>query len=290
MAKAKKRKGQAPQSNFVLLNRSILDWEWWSDMYVTHFFIGLILLANHEDKSVRGIKVKRGQLLTSVSKLESRLLMNHNCILNCIKKLKSSGEIIDDVKPNKYRIITIVNYDKFQGFVDRSTDNCADNNTGNRTDNQTGNTTDNSADTNNKYISNDIYKKDKKVSVCPLGATDTVKKETPPSAVSPGGEPPTAFDYEKIDWRVVQVFEGEDGRRLVFGKGMPYKSVCRFARANNIDDYTAGDFHSAFKLSGAPFPRNWEKIFLGFAKATGKQQWEFRQRLSNGEYIEQWTD
>lgn len=48
--KAKKQNKQAPKPNFVLINRSIFEWEWWGDIYVTHFFIGLILLANHEDK------------------------------------------------------------------------------------------------------------------------------------------------------------------------------------------------------------------------------------------------
>lgn len=226
---------------------------------------------------VRGIKVKRGQCLTSVSKLESFLLLNHNCILNCIKKLKSSGEILDDVKPNKYRIITIVNYDKFQGSVIRSTDN--------RTDNATDNTT----DTNNKYISNDIYIKEKKVSVAPTGQTDTVKKETSPSAVSPEGEPPAAFDYEKIDWHIIQTFEGDEGKDLVYGN-IPYKSVGRFSRVNGIDDYTASEFHTAFERSKTPFPRNWQKILVRYNKLDCKEQDKFIKRLHSGEFREKWTE
>lgn len=277
MARRKKQNKQAPKPNFVLINRSIFEWEWWGDIYVTHFFIGLILLANHEDKMVRGIKVKRGQHLTSISKLESELLMNHNCILNCIKKLKSSGEILDDVKPNKYRIITIVNYDKFQGYVDRQTDNITDNITDNRTE------------TNNNNISKDILNKEKKVPVAPTGQTGTVKKETPPSAVSPDGEPPTAFDYESIDWHIVQSFKGDGGKDLVYGH-IPIRSVRRFAKAQGIDDYTASDFHSAFRKSKTPFPRHWEELFVRYSKADSKQQTEFEKRLLNGEYIEKWTE
>lgn len=243
MARQKKQNKQAPKPNFALINRSIFDWEWWGDIYVTYFFIGLILLANHEDKMVRGIKVKRGQCLTSVSKLESFLLLNHNCILNCIKKLKSSGEILDDVKPNKYRIITIVNYDKFQGSVIRSTDN----------------------------------------------RTDTVKKETLPSAVSPEGEPPTAFDYEKIDWHIIQTFEGDEGKDLVYGN-IPYKSVGRFSRANGIDDYTASEFHTAFERSKTPFPRNWQKILVKYNKLNCREQDEFIKRLHSGEFREKWAE
>ena len=272
MARRKKQNKQAPKPNFVLINRSIFEWEWWGDIYVTHFFIGLILLANHEDKMVRGIKVKRGQHLTSISKLENSLLLKRDCILNCIKKLESSGEIIDDVKPNKYRIITIVNYDKFQGVIGK-----------------TDNSTDNSTDTNNKYISNDIYIKEKKVSVAPTGQTDTIKKESTPSAVSPSGEPPAAFDYEAIDWHKVQEFKGGEGKDLVYGH-IPIRSVRRFAKAQGIDDYTASDFHSAFRKSKTPFPRHWEELFVRYSKADSKQQTEFEKRLLNGEYIEKWTE
>lgn len=289
MAKSKKQNKQAPKPNFILINRSIFDWEWWGDIYVTHFFIGLILLANHEDKMVRGIKVKRGQCLTSVSKLESFLLLNHNCILNCIKKLKSSGEILDDVKPNKYRIITIVNYDKFQGSVIRSTDNRTDNKADNKKDNRTGNTTDNRTDTNNNNISKDILNKEKKVSVVPTGQTDTVKKETSPTAVSPEGEPPAAFDYEKINWSIVQTFKGDDGRNLVYGN-IPYKSVGRFSRANGIDDYTASEFYTAFERSKTPFPRNWQKILVRYDKLNSREQDKFIERLHNGEFREKWKE
>ena len=276
MAKSKKQNKQAPKPNFVLINRSIFDWEWWGDIYVTHFFIGLILLANHEDKMVRGIKVKRGQCLTSISKLESCLLLKRDCILNCIKKLKSSGEILDDVKPNKYRIITIVNYDRYQGVIGK-------------TDNRADNRADNNTDTNNNNISKDILNKEKKVSVVPTGQTDTVKKETSPTAVSPEGEPPAAFDYEKINWSIVQTFKGDDGRDLVYGN-IPYKSVGRFSRANGIDDYTASEFYTAFERSKTPFPKNWQKILVRYNKLNSRDQDKFIERLHNGEFREKWKE
>lgn len=285
MAKLKKQNKQAPKPNFVLINRSIFEWGWWKDIYVSHLFVSLILLANHNAKVVKGIEINRGQHLTSVKELSFITGMSETAIKSSLKKLKSTGEIVDDVKPNKYRIITIVNYDKFQGIVSRST---TDNATNSKTDNKTNNATDN-ATTNNKYISNDIYIKEKKVSVAPTGQTDTVKKETSPSAVSPEGEPPAAFDYEKIDWHIIQTFEGDEGKDLVYGN-IPYKSVGRFSRANGIDDYTASEFHTAFERSKTPFPRNWQKILVRYNKLDCKEQDKFIKRLHSGEFREKWTE
>lgn len=289
MAKRKKQSKQAPKPNFVLINRSIFNWGWWKDVYVSHLFISLILLANHDTKNVKGIEINRGQHLTSVKELSFITGMSETAIKTNLKKLESTGEIIDDVKKNQYRIITVVNYDKFQGVVGRSTtDNATDSKTNNETNNSTNNTTDN-ATTNNKYISNDIYKEENKVSVAPSGQTDTVKKETPPTAVTPEGEPPTAFDYEKIDWHIVQVFEGDEGKDLVYGH-IPLKSVRRFAKAQGIDDYTACDFNSAFKKSGTPFPRHWEELLIKYNRAESEQQREFEERMLNGEYKDKWTE
>lgn len=273
MAKSKKQNKQAPKSNFVLINRSIFDWGWWKDIYVSHLFVSLILLANHNVKVVKGIEINRGQHLTSVKELSFITGMSETAIKTSLKKLKSTGEIVDDVKPNKYRIITIVNYDKFQGIVSRSTTN-------NATDNAT---------TNNNNISKDILNKEKKVSVVPTGQTDTVKKETSPTAVSPEGEPPAAFDYEKINWSIVQTFKGDDGRDLVYGN-IPYKSVGRFSRANGIDDYTASEFYTAFERSKTPFPRNWQKILVRYDKLDSREQDKFIERLHNGEFREKWKE
>lgn len=289
MAKSKKQNKQAPKPNFVLINRSIFDWGWWKDIYVSHLFVSLILLANHNVKVVKGIEINRGQHLTSVKELSFITGMSETAIKTSLKKLKSTGEIVDDVKPNKYRIITIVNYDKFQGIVSRSTTNNATNSkTDNKTNSKTNNATDN-ATTNNNNISKDILNKEKKVSVVPTGQTDTVKKETSPTAVSPEGEPPAAFDYEKINWSIVQTFKGDDGRDLVYGN-IPYKSVGRFSRANGIDDYTASEFYTAFERSKTPFPRNWQKILVRYDKLDSKEQDKFIERLHNGEFREKWKE
>lgn len=270
---------------FVTLNRKIMDWEWWSDDAIFRFFAGLIMLANYQDGQYKGKTIKRGSFVTSMPNLCAIFQASDKKIRRCLKCLVETGEITD-VPTNKDRLITIVNYEKYQSVLPLTKRQVKGKNKSKdkREDNEQV-----KGKAIKQYISNDIYKKENKVSVAPTGQTDTVKKEAPPSAVTPEGEPPAAFDYEKIDWHIIQVFEGDEGRDLVYGH-IPIRSVRRFAKAQGIDDYTASDFHSAFKRSKTPFPRDWEKLFVRYSRADSKKQDEFESRLLNGEYIEKWTE
>lgn len=99
---------------FILLNEKIMDWEWYNDLYTYKFFTSALLLASYKDTSYQGINIKRGSFITSIPSLSEKMHLSETCIRNCIKKLVSTGEIIDTVLPNRCRIITIVNYDKYQ--------------------------------------------------------------------------------------------------------------------------------------------------------------------------------
>ena len=54
---------------FVLLHRSILDWEWYSDLHTRVLFLHLLVTANYEDKDWMGITIKRGERVYSRAKL-----------------------------------------------------------------------------------------------------------------------------------------------------------------------------------------------------------------------------
>lgn len=277
---------------FIGLFRSLLNWEYAEDDAVFSCFVKLLLAVNYKDNKWCGEVIKRGSIIGSMDTLCTTLHMKKDKLKRCLNALSECGTITVMVKPNKYHLIIVNNYNMYQnvvvGISDNLTANSSANNPADKTaDRTTDNTTDSTANnpaTTKKYI----YKKDKKVSVAPTGRTDTVKKETPPTAASPEGEPPAAFDYEKINWKVVQVFEGDEGKGLVFGNNMPYRSVCRFARANGIDDYTAGDFHTVFERSGIPFPRNWEDLLLRYSRADSKQRDEFKEQMLNGGYSKLW--
>ena len=80
---------------------------------MVHLFIYLLLKASCEDKQWQGILVKRGQLITSNASLSRDLKLSAQQVRTCIKRLISTGEITYQAT-NRYAIITICNYDRYQ--------------------------------------------------------------------------------------------------------------------------------------------------------------------------------
>ena len=101
---------------FQLISHSFFDdWQWKGDTYVTCLYLWLLNGAEEKTRCVRNVELKRGQLLTSVDKICIKTRLSRQSVKNSIKKLIESGEISEEVKPNKYRIITIINYDEYVG-------------------------------------------------------------------------------------------------------------------------------------------------------------------------------
>lgn len=98
---------------WVLLHRRFLEWEWWDKAEMVQVFLYLLLNANHADQKWRGVRVKRGQLVTSVAKIASDTGLSVQTVRTCIKRLKSTSEITSK-STSAYTIITICNYGKYQ--------------------------------------------------------------------------------------------------------------------------------------------------------------------------------
>lgn len=97
----------------IKIDRKILNWEWYSDYKMVHLFIHLLLKANYKENTWQGIKIKRGQLITGLSKLSENTGLSMSQTRTCLDKLQNTGEIA--IKPtNKYSIITICKYDTYQ--------------------------------------------------------------------------------------------------------------------------------------------------------------------------------
>ena len=101
------------KSGFQMISHSFFeDWQWKGDAYVTCLYLWLLNGAEEEERYVRGVELKRGQLLTSIDKICLKTRLSSKSVRNSLRKLKESGEIEEEVKTNKYRVITIVNYDE----------------------------------------------------------------------------------------------------------------------------------------------------------------------------------
>lgn len=110
-----------PQLNgFVVLHRSLLNWGWHSDPATGWLFVNLILLASHAPTEWRGIKLDRGQLITGRKSLADQTGLSERQIRTALERLKSTGEVTIKTT-NKYSLVTLVNYRKFQDIHDAST-------------------------------------------------------------------------------------------------------------------------------------------------------------------------
>ena len=111
-------------NGYIKLYRSILDWEWWDSPKTRDLFIYLLLAANWEDKRWRGIWVRRGQLVTSRDELAKAVGISVSSVRTSLDRLKSTNEITFKTT-HQYTLITIVNYEKYQGNDINSTNEIA---------------------------------------------------------------------------------------------------------------------------------------------------------------------
>lgn len=100
-------------TGWVKLHRQLIDWEWYNDVNTTRVFLHLLLVANHKDNNWRGIEIKRGQRLTSISGLASETNLSIKNIRTSIKRLKSTNEVASQ-STAQHTVFTMVNYDLYQ--------------------------------------------------------------------------------------------------------------------------------------------------------------------------------
>lgn len=100
-------------ASWIKIFRELLQWEWFQKAEMVQLFIYLLLKANCVDKQWQGITIKRGQLATSNTTMRQDLRLSEQQIRTCIKRLISTGEITYK-STNRYVVITICNYDKYQ--------------------------------------------------------------------------------------------------------------------------------------------------------------------------------
>ncbi len=97
----------------IKIDRKILNWEWYSDYKMVHLFLHLLIKANWTDGMWRGQVIKRGQYMTSISKLSGNTGLSISQIRTCLSKLQSTGEIASEMT-NSNTLITICKYDIYQ--------------------------------------------------------------------------------------------------------------------------------------------------------------------------------
>lgn len=102
---------------WISINRRLQNKSWYRKSEYVHVWLHLLLNANHEDKKIlignKEIEIKRGQLLTSRRKISEKTNVQETLVYRILKLFESVHQI-EQQKTNKYTVITIVNYDKYQ--------------------------------------------------------------------------------------------------------------------------------------------------------------------------------
>lgn len=101
------------ENGWIKLNKKILKWGWYSDVNVKITFLHLLLVANYEEGEYLGQKIKRGQAVIGLKATSKKIGISIQNLRTALEKLEKSGEITRK-STNKFTLVTIENYSKYQ--------------------------------------------------------------------------------------------------------------------------------------------------------------------------------
>lgn len=101
---------------YIKLDHELRHWQYYTDRNMLLVWIDLLLRARYTDGYYNGILIKRGQCLVGRSATGRELVMTESEYRGCLKRLKMSQQITTE-KTNKGTLVTIINWDKYQGGV-----------------------------------------------------------------------------------------------------------------------------------------------------------------------------
>ena len=125
---------------YIKLDRRMLEWGWFSDPYVSHLWIYILLSANFKGSEWRGETISTGSFPTSLQKISFDTGLSVQTVRRCLKKLQNTGEITIKTT-NRWTIISVVKWASYQ-VCDCDANTQMDTQSAiNRTDNGTSNGT-----------------------------------------------------------------------------------------------------------------------------------------------------
>ena len=98
---------------YIKVFRKMLQWEWYTDSKTKALFLHCLLKANWKDTKWKGMVIKRGQFVTSLSSLSKETGLSIREVRTALTHLKTTNEVTECVT-SKFRIITVLFYDEYQ--------------------------------------------------------------------------------------------------------------------------------------------------------------------------------
>lgn len=108
------------RGGFVKVSRKILDSDLIREPVTFTVFMYLILAASYRKDEYCGTEIKRGEVATSYPRIALATGITQRQARTAIGKLVRSGRV-SVRKHSKFSVITLINYEKYQGMSDRRT-------------------------------------------------------------------------------------------------------------------------------------------------------------------------
>ena len=100
-------------NGYIKLHRKLLDWGWYKDPNTKAVFLHLLLTANFTESEYMGVKIYPGQTVIGRKALAETLGMSERNVRTALNYLKSTNEVTIKVT-NKFSVVTIVGWEKYQ--------------------------------------------------------------------------------------------------------------------------------------------------------------------------------
>lgn len=111
--KSEHRKMSSIDNSWIKLPRSFTSWQWYEDTNMVQLYLYLLLSANLEDRTKKGVSIRRGEYIGSLSRMVSETGLTIQTLRTCLSNLQKTHEI-KYKKLKKGRIIILVDFNKFQ--------------------------------------------------------------------------------------------------------------------------------------------------------------------------------
>lgn len=100
-------------TGWIKIHRQIRQWKWYKDSATVHLFLHLLISAKYEEEDWQGIRIHRGQLVTSRAALSKETGLSDTEVRTALNHLKITSNITSSFA-RKQTIITICNYERYQ--------------------------------------------------------------------------------------------------------------------------------------------------------------------------------
>lgn len=100
-------------NGYILLHRSMLEWEWYDDPNTKIVFLHLLLSANWKESNYHGHTIHAGEAIYGRKALAEQLGLTEAKVKVALEHLQRTGEIVVRTT-NKFSVATLVNWGSYQ--------------------------------------------------------------------------------------------------------------------------------------------------------------------------------